>query len=262
MLLGTGVADMSNGRGWSQTTWWTLILSARTENPERRKQAVGTIYERYWKPVYVYLRSRGHNHDEAEELTQGFFADVVVDRELIQQADREKGSFRSFLRTALVRYVSNRKRHRLARKRMPEKRLVSLSGMESWDRSSIGVVERPDEALAYAWASALLDEVLISVRASCREAGQGKHWGVFYRTVVEPIRNGTKPPPLSEVCREFGIESEAKASNMCVTVKRRFKATLRVRARQFVDSDDGVDEEIRDLMRILSHASAGSSRQR
>ena len=115
----------------------------------------------------------------------------------------------------------------------------------------------PDTAFAYAWASTLLDEVLKSVEASCKERNQEKHWGVFARTVVEPTLHGTKAPALSEVCRELGIESETKASNMCITVKRRFKAALRMRVRQFVDSDSQVDEEIRDLMQILSHSRAG-----
>ena len=249
--------------GWSQTTWWTLILSARTEHPERRREAVGAVSARYWKPVYVFLRGKGYRHDEAEELTQGFFVDVVVDRDLIQRADREKGRFRALLRTAVVRYVSNQRRDRFAKKRMPDKGLVSLEGMDTWQMpAAAGDVGRPDEAFVYAWASALLDEVLASVKAGCQEAGQEKHWGVFYGTVVAPILTGAEVPALSEVCRDLAIESEAKASNMCITAKRRFKAALRVRVRQFVDSDDQVDDEIRDLMRILSKSRAGPARHR
>ena len=250
----------SDQGGWFEATSWTQILSAQTEHPGRRREAVGVISARYWKPVYVHLRSKGYRHDEAEELAQGFFSDVVVGRELIQNADRERGSFRAFLRTAVVRYAANKTRDQFAKKRMPEKGLVSLEGMEAWQMSAaVRDIGGPDRAFAYAWASALLDEVLVSVESSCRDANQEKHWGVFHRTVVEPTLGGAKTPALSEVCAELDIESETKASNMCITVKRRFKAALRVRVRQFVDSDDQVDGEIRDLMQILSHSGAGTS---
>lgn len=96
-------------------------------------------------------------------------------------------------------------------------------------------------------------------KASCRKANQENHWGVLQRTVVEPTLGGTKMPALSEVCTELDIESETKASNMRVTVVRRFRPALRLRVRQFIDSYEQIDEEIQDLRRILSHTRAGSS---
>ena len=67
-----------NGQGaWSQATSWIHILSTRTEHPGRRREAVEAVSARYWKPVYAFLRGKGYGHDDAEELIQGFFADVV-----------------------------------------------------------------------------------------------------------------------------------------------------------------------------------------
>lgn len=206
--------------------------------------------------MYCYLCRKGCDNEKAKDLTQGFFQEVVLDRDLIQQADREKGKFRTFLLTALDRYAANIHRAESAKKRMPTGGLVHLDAMESWIPPESDQAGRPDEMFVYAWASELLDEVLASVKAICKEAGQEKHWGVFHRTVIEPA-DGAETPPLSQICKDIGIENETKASNMCITVKRRFKATLKVRIRQFVDSDGQVDEEIRDLMQILSKSGAG-----
>jgi DNA-directed RNA polymerase specialized sigma24 family protein len=246
-----------------ETTSWTQILSARTEHSERRREALGVVSGQYWKPAYAYLRRKGYPHHEAEDLTQGFFADVVVRRDLVQNADREKGSFRSFLCTALVRYVSNTTRNQSAKKRMPEKGLISLEGMEGWQiPEAAEAMGQPDEAFMYAWASALLDDVLASVKTGCHQAGQDTHWEVFSRTVVEPALDGMAAPPLSEVCAYLSIDGEARASNMCITVKRRFRNALRASVRQFVDGESQVDSEIQDLIQILSKNSAGTFRFR
>ena len=251
---------MDDQGGRFRTTSWSRVYAARTEHPERRRAAVGAVSARYWKPVYVFLRGKGYAHDDAEELTQGFFVDVVVGRELIQLADREKGSFRALLRKAVACYAANKVRDRCAKKRMPEKGLISLEGMETWQLPAASEdLGGPDWAFVYAWAFALLDDVLESVKTSCLEANQEKHWGVFSKTILDPTLRGARKPALSEVCRELAIESEAKASNMCITVKRRFKAALRVHVRQFVDRDDQVDAEIQDLIQILSHGRAGPS---
>ena len=76
--------------------------------------------------------------------------------------------------------------------------------------------------------------------------------------VLEPVLTGRKAPPLSELCAELDIESEAKASNMSVTAKRRFKKALQRRVRHFVTSDEDVETEIRELMEILSKSNAGT----
>ena len=66
------------------------------------------------------------------------------------------------------------------------------------------------------------------------------------------------PPPLSELCARHGIADESTASNMIITVKRRFRAVLHQRVRPFVDSETEVEAEIRDLMSTLSRGADGA----
>jgi hypothetical protein len=115
----------------------------------------------------------------------------------------------------------------------------------------------PDAAFDYAWASGLLDEVLAEVAGECRRTGKAAHWDVFRARVLEPVMNDAQPPPLNQLCKEYGISNVATASNMIITVKRRFRDVLRRHVREFVDSDAKVDKEIRDLLGILSVDGAG-----
>ena len=87
------------------TTSWTKILDARTSTEERHSLIINELLDRYWKPVYCYLRHKGYDNEKAKDLTQGFFHEVVLGRDLLKQADKAKGKFRTFLLTALDRYT-------------------------------------------------------------------------------------------------------------------------------------------------------------
>lgn len=251
MTKGDGTHIGGGGEAFG-TTHWSEILDARTHTPQRRREVVGAIAGQYWKPVYAYLRRRGNDNEQAKDLTQGFFEAIVLGRELIQQADRSKGRFRALLLTALDRYVTSVHRSASAQKRRPAGGLVQLGGLDAPEELAVSAEATPEEAFAHAWASHLLEAVLSAVEAACRRAGQATHWEVFRRTVVEPILSGGRAPPLAQVCAEMGIDGEQRASNMNVTVKRRFRSLLVASVRPSVDSDEDVDDEIRELMAILS----------
>jgi len=239
------------------TTHWTEILSARTANEEHRRQALDTIFSRYWKPIYCYIRHRGWDNEDAKDLTQGFLEEVFLGRDLVQRADPAKGKFRTFLLTALQRYIASAVRKEKAKKRSPGNGLVSLDGtdvpnpMEPWPGTT------PEQAFDRAWASALLDKVLDDLEGRCAADGKETHWAVFSARVLQPIMEGIEPPSLSELCSVHDIPNEEQASNMIVTVKRRFRACLEQHVRQDVNSDAAVGEEIGDLVAVLSGSSAG-----
>ncbi len=83
--------------GAFHTTHWTEIFDARSHDEPRRRAALRELLGKYWTPVYCYLRCKGHDKEAAKDLTQGFLCDVVLRGRLVQQADRTKGRFRTFL---------------------------------------------------------------------------------------------------------------------------------------------------------------------
>ena len=245
---------MGGRDGWFAKTPWGEIIHARTSDESRRRAVPEELLSKYWKPIYCYLRRKGYGNEQAKDLVQGFFQEVVLGHDFLGQADPTRGEFRKFLLTALDRYATGVHRARTAKKRLPPGGLVRLDELDAsepleprWDLS-------PEEAFQHAWAAALLDQTLATVEKLCREGGQTTHWEVFRARVVRPIMEGAPPPSLTGLCEKHGISGEAKASNMIVLVKRRFRVILKREVRRLVGSDAEADREIWQLIGILSRS--------
>jgi hypothetical protein len=239
-----------------RTTHWSEISEARSGDPAKRYAALSKVILRYWRPVYCYLRCKGYDIEAAKDLTQSFFQEVVLGRSLIQQAEREKGRFRTLLLRSLDRYTASVQRAELAKHRMPEGGLVYLENIEEIEAADGGERGNPSEAFDYAWASTLLDQVLGEVERECRETGKSIHWELFQARVVAPILNDESALSRAELCETYNLPSRTKVSNMIVTVKRLFDVVLRDHVRCFTAPEDEVDEEIRYLIKILSRSGA------
>lgn len=240
-----------------QTTRWSGIRDAGTQDEQRRKHNVNNLIRKYWKPVYYYLRRKGYDNEIAKDLTQGFFYEVVLGRELIQQADQAKGRFRTFLLTALDRYVTSVHRKETAKKRLPKHGMKHLEPEILSNIPPEQLQEPPEQVFNYAWASNLLDQVLTEVRDEYCSTGMEIHWEVFRIKILEPILEDAQAPSFAEICKKYSIESESRASNMIITVKRRFGVILKRCLRQFVQSDSEIEDEYNQLIEILSKGSAG-----
>ena len=110
--------DMGGAGETFLTTHWSLIEDVK-EHEDKDRALIGLLLERYWKPVYCYLRRKGYGNEQAKDLTQGFFHEVVLSRSLIERADQSKGCFRSFLLHALNQHLIDEQRKETAQKRVP-----------------------------------------------------------------------------------------------------------------------------------------------
>ncbi len=248
--------SMGGPRDRFETTDWTGIFRAQTQDEDRRRAATEVVCRRYWKPVYCYLRRKGYDNETAKDLTQGFFAEVVLNRELVQKADAAKGRFRNFLLASLERYVLNVHRAEATQKRRPDTALLAMEDIDSFDVPDQAWDATPERAFHRQWAAALLEQVLEEVEQQCLDRDEAAHWQAFRARVVGPIMEDALPLPLNDVCERYGISSPSRASNMIVTVKRRFRAALGRHVRWLVASDADVDQEIEELFAILSAGSA------
>lgn len=239
--------DMGGTAETFLTTHWSLIEDIqKQQNPERAM--IGLLLERYWKPVYLYLRRTGCDNEQAKDLTQGFFHEIVLGRRLLQKADPSKGRFRAFLLHALKQYVIDARRRQSVQVNIPTDKLVSLEITHQPLLPQSGSQWSPEECFLYAWKSAILDQTLADVKEDCISAGQETHWYVFRDHLLRPTFEGREPTLLRELCQRYNIASEKTASNMVITVKRRFQRLLKKRLRSTASSDTEADEELRDIL--------------
>jgi RNA polymerase sigma-70 factor (ECF subfamily) len=245
--------DMGGAGETFLTTHWSLIEDIRLgkdEDPDRA--LISLLIQRYWKPVYCYLRRKGHGNEQAKDLTQGFFHEVVLNRHLVEKADQSKGRFRSFLLVALNRYVSNVRAKQITRKHIPPHKLVSLEIIDPPAVPRSLSDASPEESYNYVWLSTLLDQVLSALEIQCRQDGLDTHWQVFYDRIVQPALHNTIAPSLAEVCEKYQIKDQKKASNMAITVRKRFQASLRHYLRSTVLSDTYLQEELQEMMQFFA----------
>jgi hypothetical protein len=233
------------------TTHWSLFEDMASMDEDKNRALIGLFLNSYWKPVYCYLRRHGYDNEQAKDLTQSFFHEVVLERDLVDQADPAKGRFRSFLLMALNRYLANVRKSQECQRRKPKGNLISLEIVEPPELSQLVEKSDPEDCFNLAWVSGMLEQALEDVESKCRNDDMTVHWQVFCDRILEPIMNRTDPAPFKDICIKYGIEDEVTASNMIVTVKRRFQAIIREHVRKSVMTDQQVAEELEEIERFF-----------
>ncbi len=242
--------DMGGPREAFLTTQWSLIENIKT-GQDRDGTLVNFLLQQYWKPVYCYLRRKGHDNEQAKDLTQEFFHAVVLNRDLVSRADQAKGRFRSFLLFALNEFLTKQRLKESAHKRNPKGKLISLDMGDAPTLPQSVESASPEESFHYAWLSALLERVLAEVRRDCKREGLETHWQLFDQRVVKPIMGGHSPVSLAELSQEQGIGDVKQASNRVITVKRRFRKALMQHVSRTLLSGDRASEEMEELLQYL-----------
>jgi RNA polymerase sigma-70 factor (ECF subfamily) len=214
-------------------TQWTRILECGPQ-----EAILAELYQKYWKPIYCYLRSMGFGNEHAKDLVQGFFTEKVLGQELVRKADPEKGRFRNFLLRAVHNYAVSVKRG--------DKAHQSLHP----DQEDPRMVDAPEAEFNRAWADQLLHEVLNELEQECRQRDKLTHWRLFQEWLLEP--DVEKNRAMSEVCLKHGVADASTASHMIENVKRRFRALLRDRLSALAGSEQDIEAEIREFIEVFS----------
>jgi RNA polymerase sigma-70 factor (ECF subfamily) len=185
-------------------TRWSLVVAAG--NPERKeaRSALVSLCERYWYPLYAFLRRCGHPADQAQDLTQEFFIRVLEGRYL-DRADPAKGRFRAFILTSLKFFVADEEDRQRAHKRgggvvVP---LEFSSGEERYQREPAHD-ETPERIFERRWALSVLGRVVERLRSEFVQHGRPEH---FERLKVFLL--GQSDAPYAALAREMNISEGA-----------------------------------------------------
>ena len=229
------------------TTEWSLVLAAGANAPEAG-EALERLCSIYWYPVFAFVRRRGYDLAQAEDLTQGFFARMIEKGDLAD-ADRNRGRFRSFLLTSCDHFLSNERDRAAAVKRGGGRVPVSIDAAVAENRYQRALVEAesPEHLYDRQWCLTLLDRVLDAVKADYAAAGKER---LFERLAGFLTTDGVGGSH-ADAARDLDM-SPAAVKVAVHRMRRRYREALRRHIGATLASPDDIDAEIRYLFRTLS----------
>jgi DNA-directed RNA polymerase specialized sigma24 family protein len=235
-------------------TRWTVVLAAGDSNlaSDRASEALSELCRIYWRPLYLFLRREGIGSEDAQDLTQGFFVEMIRDRSY-RRADREKGRFRSFLLGALRHFVADARDGEQAQKRGGGKI------RELFDESAIAEVEaQVPTAQNWSacavfdreWAAALLRQTFDRLTQECTIAGKPELFAG-----LRPYLAGTSDEaiPYEEISQRLHRGAGTLRSDVA-RLRTRYRTILREEVRGTVLEPEEVDDELRYLCQVIAHA--------
>ena len=228
------------------TTQWSVVLAAQGSSPAA-DQALEALCRRYWPPLFGFVRRSGFNREEAEDLTQAFFARLLERRDL-DAVRREKGRLRSYLLTALKHFLANARHRASAIKRGEGKRLLSLDEMRE---SEFGEFEPADpltveQIYERTWANTLLTEVLAKLGAEYLAAGNAE---LFERLKVL-LADESDRPSQATMASKLGMTENA-LKQAFHRFRQRYRQVLREEIAQTVATPSDIEDEVRHLIAAL-----------
>ena len=231
------------GRRSFATTHWSLVLAAGHGSRPDAGAALATLCEAYWYPLYYYVRRCGYRAEEAQDLTQEFFA-KLLEKGSLKVADPDRGRFRSFLLASLTHFLANEWRRASARKRGGGKPAISLDAesAETRYRREPAHDLTPEKAYERRWALLLLEKALSKLRDEYAASGKSK---VFAR--LSGFLAGREHVLYEKAARELDM-TEGAVKVAVHRLRRRCRAILRAEVAQTVADPADVDEELRHLM--------------
>jgi RNA polymerase sigma-70 factor (ECF subfamily) len=227
-------------------TRWSLIAAAREHDSPEARQALSDLCESYWYPLYAYIRRRGHPAEEAQDLTQEFFARLLA-RDFLGAADPSKGRFRAFLLACCKHFLANERDRAAAQKRGGGRVPVSLSADEAEERYRREPAHdlTADKLFERRWAVTLIDRALGRLREEYAARGKAEQFDRLRLYLV-----GDRGTPQERAALELGM-SVGAVKVAVHRMRQRYGELLREEIAQTVGGPDEVDDEIRDLFTAL-----------
>jgi RNA polymerase sigma factor (sigma-70 family) len=237
----------SGGARSFATTHWSLVLAAAQDRRPDAQAALATLCQTYWYPLYYYVRRRGHRPDEAQDLTQAFFA-ALLEKEYLRVADPERGRFRSFLLASLNHFLANEWDRARARKRGGGRRMISMDIADAERRCALDPADNlsAEKRFEQQWAITLLDRVLAELRRQFVHEGKQRH----FDQLKGFLGGAASAAPYRQAASEMGM-TEAAVKMAVHRMRRRYRRLLRARIAQTVASPEEIEDEIRHLFAAL-----------
>jgi len=226
------------------TTHWSVVISAGDSQSPGVDSALERLCRTYWYPLYVFVRRKGHNHDDASDLTQAFF-ERFLEKRFLRLVDANRGKFRTFLLTSLTRFLANEWEKEQAQKRGGGERALSLDDADAEQRYHLEPVERntPETLFDRRWAHTILEVVLERLAAETEE----RRFEVFKSFLLED----KGAVSYEEAGHQLGMSVTAITSAIH-RLRARLRALFFEEVANTVERPEEVEPEIRHLLAALA----------
>jgi len=228
------------------TTDWSLILQASETESADAHAALASLCEIYWRPVYGYIRRRGHSPQDAEDLTQAYFA-RFLEKEYIGDVRPEAGRFRSFVCASVGHFLSNERDRERAQKRGGGRPVLSLDTADTERRLRLEPVDAltPESVFEQQWVAAVL--------ATCLRRLNDEQRGEAARRFehLRPFLTDGRPNRYAEIAEQLDM-GESALRTAVHRLRKRFGELLREEVRRTLLDPADVDDELRWLLARVS----------
>jgi len=228
------------------TTHWSMVLEAQGESPAAH-EALEKLCRIYWRPIYSFVRRQGIGSEEAEDVTQGFFAQLL-ERRSLSAVRKEKGRLRSYLLGALKYFLADERRRAMAIKRGKGQRLIPLEGLRADERTEMEPADPVTAELIYErrWASTVLEHVLSRLKDEYHAAGNA----TLFDLLKELLPDEPGAPSQAEIAARLGITENA-VRQAFYRFRQRYQSLLREEIAHTVATPGDIEDELRHLIAVL-----------
>jgi RNA polymerase sigma-70 factor (ECF subfamily) len=225
------------------TTHWTVVLAAGRRHTPQSDGALEELCRTYWFPLYAYVRRRGHNKEDSEDLTQAFFA-RFLEKNYLAGLNAERGRFRAFLLASLKHFLANEWDKSQRQKRGGGVTPLSLDWQTADTQFQVAAANEPspDQAFDREWALALLAKVIGRLQTECEKDGQGKQFAELKIFLTA----GKGAVPHADAAKKLGMD-ETAVRVAVHRLRKRYRALLRDEISQTLADESQVDDELQAL---------------
>jgi len=229
------------------TTHWSLVVSAGKPEGKEAREALSSLCQRYWFPLYAYVRRRVPNLQEAQDLTQEFFL-RLIEKNAVARATPERGRFRSFLLASLDNFLANEWDRANAIKRGGGHEVLPLDLSAGESRLNLEPTHNltPQRLYEREWTLTLLGLAMDGLRADCESTGKLRQ----FELLQGALSGDGEKLNYSSIAAELQMTEDA-VRQAAHRLRKRYRELLRAEVAQTVSNPDEVDEEIRSLLATL-----------
>jgi len=240
----TGASDQHGAAAFT-TTHWSVVLEAQGESPAAQ-EALEKLCRTYWRPIFAFLRRQGIGPTEAEDITQGFFTELL-ERQSLSAVRKEKGRLRSFLLGGLKYFLANEERRVMAIKRGKgqSRKLSGLEDLRALEEQPADVLT-PEQIYERRWALTVLERVLSRLKDEYHAAGNA----ALFDSLKELLPDEPGSPSQAKIAARLGMTENA-VRQAFYRFRQRYQSLLREEIAHTVATPGDIEDELRHLITVL-----------